>query len=133
MSLLAAVKLAEAAEYRHQHVQDLSKHRTDATKESHMALEGLANSQDELYLGKPILTSDLVLHAPFNRKSKLHPSWNGPIVDSTEKDVYQLATANGHIIVDVKRLCKLNVDRCNRHTSGFWDPSDQLKLHDECT
>jgi len=40
------------------------------------------------------------MRAPLKRKSKLRPRWEGPFVvlDSTEKDVYQLATANGYIL-----------------------------------
>jgi len=100
-----------------------------------MALERLAKSRDESYLGKPILAGNLVMHAPLNRKSKPHPSWNGPVVvlDSTEKDIYQLATPNGHIIVNVKRICKSNADKRDQYTGDFWDPSYQLKLRHECT
>ena len=131
------VELAEAAEYRRGHVQDLSKHRTDAAKKYHAALEQLAKSRDDdLYSASPILNGDLVMRTPLNRKSKLHPRWDGPFVvlDSTDKDVYQLATANGHILpnlVNVKRLRKLNADERKQYTGDFWDASDRLKLHDQ--
>ena len=95
------VELAEAVEYRRGHVQDLSKHRTDAAKKYHAALEKLAKSRDnDSYSASPILNGDLVMCTPLNRKSKLHPRWDGPFVvlDSTDKDVYQLATASGHIL-----------------------------------
>ena len=109
------IELEEAAEYRRHYVQDLSKHRTDAAKKYHTALERLAISRDESYPEKPILTGDLVMRTPLNQKSKLHPRWEGPFVvlGSTEKDVYQLATANGHILknlTNVKRLRKLDTD-----------------------
>ena len=57
------------------------------------------------------------MRAPIDRKSKLPPRGEDPFValDSTEKDVYQLATANGPIlpnVVNSKHLHKLNVDKC---------------------
>ena len=66
MAPLSSVELAEAAEYRREHVQDLSKHRTDAAKKYLRALEHLAKSRDESYPEKPILTGDLVMRAPLN-------------------------------------------------------------------
>jgi len=56
----------EAAEYRRQHVQDLSKHRTDAAKKYHAALERLAKSRDDSYPENPILIGDLVTRTPLN-------------------------------------------------------------------
>ena len=131
------VELAEAAEYRRHHVQDLSKHRTDAAKKYHTSLERLAKSTDDnSYSATPIIFGDLVMRASLNRKSKLHPRWDGPFVvlDSSEKDVYQLATANGHVLenlVNRKRLRKLDQDKRKQYTNNFWEASNRLKLHDE--
>jgi len=130
------VELAEAAEYRREHVQDLSKYRTDSAKKYQAALEHLAKSKDDSYLTTPIIIGDLVMRTPLNRKSKLHPRWDGPFVvlDSTEKDVYQLATANGHILqnlVNVERLRKLDVDERKQYVGDFWDASNRLRLYDQ--
>jgi len=111
---LSRVELAEALEYRRGHVQDLSKYRTDAAKKYHAALEHLAKSRDDsAYFTTPIIHGDLVMRSPLNRKAKLHLKWDGPFVvlDSSDKDGYQLATANGHILenlVNVERLRKLD-------------------------
>src|SRR5205814_4678382 len=56
------------------HVQNLSKHCTEATKKYQVALECLAKSRDEYASPTPILNGDL---APLNRKSKLHPKCDG--------------------------------------------------------
>ena len=130
------VEIAEAAEYGREHIQDLSKHRTDAANKYRAALERLARSQDDSYSTSPILPGDLVMRTPLNRKSKLHPQWDGPFVvlDSTEKDIYQLATANGHVLknlMNINRLRKLNSDERKQYTGDFWDASNRLKLHDE--
>jgi len=133
---ITQIELEEAAEYRRRHVQDLTKHRTEAAKKYHAALEALAKARDESYPGKPILTGDLVMRLPLNQKSKLHPRWEGPfvILDSTEKDVYQLGTANGHILenlVNIERLRKLDADERKQYTGDFWEASERLKLYDE--
>jgi hypothetical protein len=129
--------LAEAVEYRRKHVQDLSKHRTDAAKKYHAALERLAKSRDNsAYFTTPIIHGDLVMRAPLNRKTKMHPKWDGPFVvlDSSDKDDYQLATANGHILenlVNVDRLRKLDENERKQYTGDFWEASSRLKLHDK--
>jgi len=76
------------------------------------------------------------MRAPFNRKTKLHPRWDGPfvIVDSSDKDVYQLSTANGHILenlVNVDRLRKLDGNEQKMYVGEFWSASSRLKLRDE--
>ena len=133
---LTHVELAEATDYRRQHVQDLSKYRTEATKKYHAALECLAKSRDSSYLAKPIIIGDLVMCSPLNHESKLHPRWDGPFVvlDSSDTDTYQLATANGHILenlINVDRLRKLNEDERKQYTGDFWAASERLKLHDK--
>jgi hypothetical protein len=111
----------DGKKYRRKHVQDLSKHRTDAAKKYHAALERLAKSRDNsAYFTTPIISGDLVMRAPLNRKTKMHPNWDGPFVvlDSSDKDYYQLATANGHILenlVNVNRLRKLD------NTDNIWE------------
>ena len=75
------------------------------------------------------------MRAPLNRKSKLHPKWDGPFVvlDFSSKDTYQLATSNGHILenlVNRERLRKLDEHERKKYTGDFWDASDRLKLHD---
>ena len=76
------------------------------------------------------------MRTPLNRKSKLHPKWDGPFVvlDSTDKDVYQIAIANGHILsnlVNAARLRKLNESERKQYTGDFWEASNRLKLHDQ--
>ena len=132
---LTRVELAEAAEYRREHVQDLSKYRVDAAKKYQAALERLAKSRDDSYPASPIILGDLVMRSPLNRKSKLHPGWDGPFVvlESSDKDTYQLATSNGHILenlVNLNRLRKLDENERKRYTGDFWAASERLKLHD---
>lgn len=40
------------------------------------------------------------MRAPINRLSDLHPTWEGPFVvlDCTDLDAYQLASANGYML-----------------------------------
>ena len=69
------------------------------------------------------------MHTPLNRKSRLHPRWDGPFVvlDSSDKDVYQLGTANGHILenlVNVSRLHKLDEVERRNYIGEFWDASN---------
>ena len=55
-------------------------------------------------------------------------------LDSIEKDVYQLATANSHILknlVNVQCLHKLNEDEHEQYTGDFWAASSRLKLYDK--
>jgi hypothetical protein len=96
---------------------DLLKHRIEAAKKYQATLERLAKSRDNSYSVSAIviLVRDLVMRSPRNRKSKLHPRWDGPFVvlDSTDKDVYQLATFTGYILglVTRERLHKLDAYR----------------------
>jgi len=81
------------------------------------------------------MPGDLVMREPLSRKSKLHPRWDGPfiIVCSSEKDVFQLATANSYKLPhlhNIARLRKFNKEECARYTGDFWDASNRLKLHD---
>ena len=133
---LTRVELAEATEHRQKHVQDLSKYRTEAAERYRTALERMAKSRDDSYPTSPIIIGDLVMRVTLNRKSKLHPPWDGPFVvlDSTDKDTYQLATANGHIlenVVNADRLRKLNETERKQYTGDFWAASERLKLHDK--
>ena len=79
-------------------VQDLRKYRTEAAERYRTAIEKLAKKRGDTNFKDPIIPGDLVMRSPINRKSKLHPKWDGPFVvlDSTDTDVYQLATANGY-------------------------------------
>ena len=81
------------------------------------------------------MPSDLVMREPLSRKSKLHPQWDGPfvVVGSSEKDVFQLDTANSYKLPhlhNIARLRKLNKDERARYVEDFWDASNRLKLHD---
>jgi len=76
------------------------------------------------------------MRSPINRKTKLHPRWDGPFVvlDSTDKDVYQLGTANGYILenlVNVDRLRKLNESERRSYIGDFWDASSRLQAQDQ--
>jgi transposase InsO family protein len=117
-------------------VQNLDKHRTEAADRYRAALEKLAKSRDDtVFLNDPIMPGDLVMREPLNRKSKLHPRWDGPFVvlGATDKDVYQLATANGYTLPNlhnVARLRRLDKNERLRYAGDFWDASNRLKLHD---
>ena len=73
------------------------------------------------------------MREPLNRKSKLHPTVPFVVIASTDKDVYQLATANGYKLpnlIDVARLRKLDKTERQRYAEDFWDASSRLRLHD---
>jgi hypothetical protein len=101
------------------------------------ALERLAQSRDDTaFVRSPVAPGDLVMREPINRKTKLHPKWDGPFVvlESTDTDVYKLATANGYIIknlVNQARLRKLNADECKQYTGEFWEASARLRSQDK--
>ena len=70
-----------------------------------------------------------------NHKSKLHLEWDGPFVmlEVTDKDPVQLASANGYIInnlVNKARLQKLDTDEHAKYRNEFWEASNTLKRHD---
>jgi len=55
------------------------------------------------------------------------------LLDSTDKDVYQLATANGYILPNlhnIARLRKLDKDERVKYSGDFLEASNRLKLHD---
>src|SRR5579859_4055106 len=136
ISPATSLEIAQAKHDRRTYVQDLSKHRTDAGKKYREALEKLVLNRDESAFAKdPIMPGDLVMRSLLSRKSKLHPRWDGPfvVIDSTEKDVYQLATASGYKLqhlVNVARLRKLSADERAKYVGDFWAASERLKLHD---
>jgi len=85
---------------------------------------------------EPIIASDLVMRNVPNPKSKLHPKWDGPfvVVDTSDKNTYQLATANGYILrnlINDARIRKLTADERTKYRDEFWNASDRLKLHDK--
>jgi hypothetical protein len=121
---ITRVELAEAAQHRQQYVQDLTKYRTDAANKYQSALEQLVNARDDSAFQTPILIGDLVMRTPINNKSKLHPRWDGPFVvlDFSDKDVYQLGTANGYILnnfVNGSRLRKLSESERKSYIGDF--------------
>jgi len=134
---ITRVELEEAAQHRREHVQNLSRFRTEAAEKYHASLERLVQSRDDSAdLHGPILIGDLVMRSPINRKSKLHPRWDGPFVvlDSTDKDVYQLGTANGYVLenlVNVARLRKLSESERKSYIGDFWDASSRLQVRDQ--
>jgi hypothetical protein len=76
------------------------------------------------------------MRSPINRSSKLHPRWEGPFVvlDATDNDAFQLATANGYIVrnlVNKKRLRKLEPEEREKYADEFWVASNRLRKHDE--
>jgi transposase InsO family protein/uncharacterized protein (UPF0335 family) len=119
---------------RQEYVQDLRKYRTEAADRYRMALERLASQRDEAPT-EPILAGNLVMRNIPNPKSKLHPQWDGPFVvlDVSDKDTYQLATANGYIVknlINGARIRKLTADERTKYQNEFWNASERLKLHD---
>jgi transposase InsO family protein len=110
-SPITRVEIAEAAEHRKRHVQNLSKYRSDAAKKYQAALKRLVHSHKETSSpATPILVGDLVMRRPLNRKSKMHPKWEGPliVIASSDTDVFQLATANGHILKKMTNRARLS-------------------------
>jgi hypothetical protein len=133
---ISRVEVAEATEHRRQHVQNLNKYRTDAAKRYQTSLEKLASSRDHTaFLRGPIIPGSLVMRSPINQKSKLHPKWDGPfiVLASSDKDTYQLASANGYVIrnlVNETRIRKLSLEECERYTGEFWEASKRLRSQD---
>ena len=96
----------------------------------------MAQQCDDMSLKEPIIAGDLVMRNVPNPKSKLHPKWDGPfvVVDISDKNTYQLATANGYIIrnlINDARVRKLTADERMKYRDEFWNASDRLKLHDK--
>jgi len=102
-------------------------------------MQPLADARDDTaFLTDPLQPGDLVMRSPINRKSKLHPEWDGPFVvlEVTDKDAVQLALANGYIInnlVNKARLRKLGTDERAKYRDEFWKASNRLKRHDTLT
>jgi hypothetical protein len=64
-SPITRVEIAEAAEHRKRHVQNLSKYRSDAAKKYQAALKRLVHSHKETSSpATPILVGDLVMRHP---------------------------------------------------------------------
>jgi hypothetical protein len=99
-------------------------------------LKQLAANRDDLAsTDTPIIRGDLVMRAALNPNSKLHTKWDGPwvVLDETETDAYQLASANGHILhnlINIAQVRKLNADERKNWANDFWEASDCLKLYD---
>ena len=128
------VEFEDARVARKTYVQDLQKYRTDAMDKHRAGLERIAAKRDE-YLKEPIIPGDLVMRI-ISQDSKIHPKWDGPflVLASSEKDVYQLATANGYTLqklVNIARLRKLSIDECAKYTGEFWNASERLKSQNE--
>ena len=131
---LSNVELEDACVARKTYVQNLQKYRTDAAEKYRAGLERIAAKRDE-YLREPIIPGDLVMRV-ISQDSKMHPKWDGPfiVLASSEKDVYQLATANGYILhnlVNVARVRKLSADECTKYVGEFWNASKRLRSQDE--
>lgn len=134
---LSNVELEEARLARKTYVQNLQKYRTDAANKYRTALEKLANKRDETARSEPIIAGDLVMRS-INPDTKLHPKWDGPFVvlASSDKDVYQLATANGYVLrnlVNIERIRKLSTDECEKYVGQFWNASERLRAQDART
>ena len=89
----------------------------------------LVEKHDDTAFRNPIVPGDLIMRKVPSQKSKMHPPWDGPFVvlASSDKDVYQLATANGYIIrnlINVARLRKLSADEHARYQNEFWEASE---------
>ena len=134
---ITRVELAEAVEHRRKHVQDLSKYRTDAAERYQAGLRRIAEARDEYSnSASTIIPGDLVMRKPLNRKSKIHPKWDGPflVLDTSDTDNYQLGTANGHVLenlVNKDRIRKLDEKELTKYTGEFWAASIRLKKRDE--
>jgi hypothetical protein len=108
-----------------------------AAEKYQAALKRLAGTRDEIpNSASSIIPGEVVMRSPLNRKSKIHPRWDGPFVvlDTSDKDVYQLGTANGHILenlVNKKRLRKLDEVERTRYSGEFWTASSRLRSRNE--
>ena len=84
----------------------------------------------------PIMPGDLIMRAVLNRQTKLHFKWDGPFVnlDSTAKDTYQLATANGYTLPNLSNIAhlqKLDTKKRAKYNGDFREASRRLKLCDQ--
>ncbi|HTS08815.1 MAG TPA: reverse transcriptase domain-containing protein [Candidatus Eisenbacteria bacterium] len=119
-----------------QRIRNIRKYRTVAAERYNAAMQCLADARDDTaFLTDPLRPGDLVMRSPINRKSKLHPQWDGPFVvlEVTDKDAVQLASANGYVInnlVNKARLRKLDTHERVKYRNEFWEASDRLKKHD---
>jgi len=124
-----------AKQDRRNKVQNLEKYRTKAAERYRTAIQKLAAIRDDMAFADPIIPGDLVMRTVLNRQTKLHPKWDGPFVvlDSTVKDTYQLATANGYTLPNlwnIAHLRKLDANERARYTGDFWEASQRLRQHD---
>ena len=133
---LTATEIDDMQQRRQHHVQNLGKYRTDAAQKYRDAFSRLADNRDDNYPEKAIAAGDLVMRKPINLRNKLWPSWDGPfvVVDYTDKDTYQLGSANGYIVrrlVNGERLRKLSEKELRKYRGEFWNASSRLKVYDQ--
>jgi len=109
-----------------QRIRNHRKYRTIAAERYTAAMQRLADARDDTaFLMDPLQPGDLVMRSPINRRSKLHPKWDGPFVvlGITDKDPVQLALANGYIINNlINKAClrKLDSDERVKYRDEFW-------------
>jgi hypothetical protein len=78
------------------------------------------------------------MRRPINLQNKLWPNRDGPfVVDYTDKDTYQLGSANGFIVRrlvtgEQLRLRKMSQKELRKYHREFWSASSRLKVYDEC-
>ena len=136
-SPISRIEREIAKQDRRRKIQNLEKYRTEAAERYRAAMEKLASARDDMaFMKDPIMPGDLVMRAVLNRQTKLHPKWDGPFVvlDSTAKDTYQLATANGYTLPNlwnVAHLRKLDKDERVKFTGDLWEATHRLRLHDQ--
>lgn len=82
------------------HVQDLSKYRAEANDLSLKRLEQEALRRENHYIELGISIGNTVMRYRTNRANKLEPKWDGPftVIDSSDKNTYQLQTPNGYVL-----------------------------------
>jgi hypothetical protein len=64
------------------------------------------------------------MRSPINRKSKMHPRWDGlfVVLATSDKDTYQLDSANSYIIrnlINATRIRKLDSEECKRYAREY--------------
>jgi hypothetical protein len=121
---------------RQHHVQNLGQYRTNAAQKYRDPFARLADNRDNNYHDKAIAAGDLVMRKPINIRNKLWPKWDGPfvVVDYTDKNTYQLGSANGYIVrrlINGERLRKLSEVELREYRGQFWHASCRLKTYDE--
>jgi hypothetical protein len=92
------------------------------------ALKYLADQRDDASFTGPMIEGDLAMRKVQNRKTNLHPKWDGPFVvyEVTDGNTCQLATSGGYILNNLTNsmhLRKLDLAERKQYRERFWQAS----------